>query len=415
MLPLNKKTLIATPILRGTASQYWRGDKSFQPLTTTAVVEGSNQYFTSARTVAALPGAVSTVLTSNLIASRALVSDAAGKVSQSSVTVAELSHVSGTTSSIQTQLGAKEASIPSGTASQYWRGDKSFQPLTTTAVAEGSNQYFTSALTVAALPGAVSTVLISNLTPSRALVSDAAGKVSQSSVTVAELGHVSGTTSSIQTQLGAKEASIPSGTASQYWRGDKSFQPLTTTAVAEGSNQYFTSERTRAALPGAVSSVIVSNVAANKVLISNASGKIANSNVTSTEVAFLEGVTSSIQSQFTNKQTNIPQGLVSQYWRGDKSFQTLDTSAVAEGSQLYFSGARVISALPGALSNYLTINMAGRRVLVTDPLGKIDSSSVTVTELSYIAGATSNIQDDCHGEFSMWVVGGGERGGGHVR
>src|SRR5690606_9543051 len=48
------------------------------------------------------------------------------------------------------------------------------------------------------------TITSSNLTASRALVSNSSGKVSASSVTSTELGYLSGVTSSIQTQLDTK-------------------------------------------------------------------------------------------------------------------------------------------------------------------------------------------------------------------
>jgi hypothetical protein len=47
----------------------------------------------------------------------------------------------------------------------------------------------------------------------------------------------------LETALGSKEPSILAGTTAQYWRGDKSWQTLDTTAVAEGANLYFTEPR----------------------------------------------------------------------------------------------------------------------------------------------------------------------------
>jgi Chaperone of endosialidase len=44
------------------------------------------------------------------------------------------------------------------------------------------------------------------------------------------------------------EPTITAGTTAQYYRGDKSFQTLNTTAVAEGTNLYYTDARARAAL-----------------------------------------------------------------------------------------------------------------------------------------------------------------------
>lgn len=55
--------------------------------------------------------------------------------------------------------------------------------------------------------GAVSTIKDSNLTASRALVSNSSGKVAVSAVTSTELGYLDGVTSAIQTQLDGKAAS----------------------------------------------------------------------------------------------------------------------------------------------------------------------------------------------------------------
>ena len=62
-----------------------------------------------------LTGAVSTIKTSNLLASRVLVSDSSGKVGASSnVTATELGYLDGVTSSIQTQLNSKQATLTAG-------------------------------------------------------------------------------------------------------------------------------------------------------------------------------------------------------------------------------------------------------------------------------------------------------------
>lgn len=76
---------------------------------TTDIAEGTNQYFTNARAQAAITGGASTIVTANLTASRALVSDGSGKVAVSAVTSTELGYVAGVTSAIQTQLDNKQA------------------------------------------------------------------------------------------------------------------------------------------------------------------------------------------------------------------------------------------------------------------------------------------------------------------
>lgn len=48
---------------------------------------------------------------------------------------------------------------------------------------------------------------------------------------------------------------------------------------------------------------------------------------------------------FNDKQPLITAGTTSQYYRGDKTFQTLDTSVVTEGTNLYFTDARARGAI----------------------------------------------------------------------
>ncbi|MBO7268278.1 MAG: hypothetical protein J6U83_00815, partial [Bacteroidales bacterium] len=74
--------------------------------------------------------------------------------------------------------------------------------------------------------------------------------------------------------------------------------PTTTEHIAEsGNNLFHTASRARAAITGAASSIVSSNLTENKALISNASGKVAVSAVTSTELGYLSGVTSKVQDQ----------------------------------------------------------------------------------------------------------------------
>jgi len=87
-----------------------------------------------------------------------------------------------------------------------------------------------------------------------------------------------------QTALNGKENTITAGLTSQYYRGDKSFQTLDKTAVG---------------LPN------VDNTSdANKP------------------------VSTATQTALNLKENSISAGLTSQYWRGDKTFQTLDKNAV---------------------------------------------------------------------------------------
>ncbi|MDD5738714.1 MAG: hypothetical protein PHY72_02180, partial [Candidatus Pacebacteria bacterium] len=75
----------------------------------------------------------------------------------------------------------------------------------------------------------------------------------------------------------------------------------TTTQVTEGTNLYFTNARAQAAITGGASTIVVSNLTVNRALLSDASGKVAVSGVTNTELGYLSGVTSGIQAQLNTK------------------------------------------------------------------------------------------------------------------
>lgn len=55
------------------------------------------------------------------------------------------------------------------------------------------------------------------------------------------------------------------------------------------------------AITGGASTITTSNLTANRALVSNGSGKVAVSAVTSTELGYLDGVTSNVQTQLNNK------------------------------------------------------------------------------------------------------------------
>ena len=62
----------------------------------------------------------------------------------------------------------------------------------------------------------------------------------------------------------------------------------------------------QAKVTGAATTITDSDLTANRALISNSSGKVAVSSVTSTELGYLDGVTSNIQTQLNNKLSSAP-------------------------------------------------------------------------------------------------------------
>lgn len=77
--------------------------------------------------------------------------------------------------------------------------------------------------------------------------------------------------------------------------------PTTTSHISEDGNLYFTNARAQAAITGGASTIVTSNLTASRALISNSSGKVAVSDITSTELSYLDGVSSNIQTQLNAK------------------------------------------------------------------------------------------------------------------
>jgi hypothetical protein len=67
-------------------------------------------------------------------------------------------------------------------------------------------------------------------------------------------------------------------------------------------------------------------ITANRAVISDANGLPTHSTVTNTELAYLSGVTSAIQTQINSKQPTITTGTTAQYFRGDLSLATFPTN-----------------------------------------------------------------------------------------
>jgi hypothetical protein len=109
---------------------------------------------------------------------------------------------------------------------------------------------------------------------------------------------------------------------------------LTTSNITEGSNQYFTSARAQASITGGASSVVTADLTASRALVSDGSGKIAaSSSTTATEIGYVAGVTSAIQTQLNSK-LNLSGGTLT----GGLSGTTLGLSGALTGTSATFSG-----------------------------------------------------------------------------
>jgi hypothetical protein len=205
-----------------------------------------------------ITGGASTITGDNLTAGKALVSNGSGKVAVSAVTSNELGFLAGVTSAIQAQINALVTVIVV-TANRVLisngSGNVAASNVTTTEL--GYLSGVTSGIQgqIDSISGAIV------LTASRLLVTNAQGGITASAVNSTEAGYLSGVTGAIQTQLNGKQPSIT----------------------------------------GAATTITGSNLTANRVLASDASGKVAAAAVTTTELGALTGLTGAIQTQLDGK------------------------------------------------------------------------------------------------------------------
>ena len=164
---------------------------------TIAGVDVTSQYHTGRRIkiTAPTPGTIYGTISTSSFSTNTTVNVTWDSTSLSSeaITYVYLGALSKTNTSLPTGISA--TNIANGTVT-----DTEFQYINTLS----SNAQTQLDAKAATITGAATTIVSSDLTASRAVQSNGAGKVAVSSVTSTELGYVSGVTSAIQTQLGTK-------------------------------------------------------------------------------------------------------------------------------------------------------------------------------------------------------------------
>ena len=183
---------------------------------------------------------------------------------------------------------------------------------TITGVAFSTNTTVTVAWDSGSLSSETIDVYIGALTADSVPKTINADRINTGVVSNAEFNYLNGVSSAIQTQLDAKNATIT----------------------------------------GSASTIDTESLTANRAVISNGSQKIAVSDVTSTELGYLDGVTSAVQTQIDSKQ----------------------------------------ATLTGGATTIASSNLTASRALQSDGSGKVEVSAVTTTELGYLDGVSSAIQ-----------------------
>lgn len=228
---------------------------------------------------ATVTGGASTITSSNLTANRALISNDSGKVAVSAVTSTELGYLDGVTSNIQTQLDGKSNTSHThkyaGSSSAGGSATSAVKLDTSTAGSATQPVYFSDGKPVA-----------TTYTLGKSVPSDA--KFTDTVYTLPAAGTALGGVKS------GGDVTIASGVITV---NDDSHNHT----IANVDNLQSSLDGKQATITGAATTITGSNLTASRALVSNSSGKVAVSAVTSTELGYLDGVTSSIQTQLDGK------------------------------------------------------------------------------------------------------------------
>ena len=123
---------------------------------------------------------------------------------------------------------------------------------------------------------------------------------------------------------------------------------------------------------GGASTIVDSNLTADRALVSNSSGKVAASTVTSTELGYLDGVTSAIQTQLNAKVPNTRK-VNNKALSADITLTASDVGALPDTT--------VIPTIPNNLVQYTAIS-------AVQDVGTLNADTLEGHSASYFATAT---------------------------
>ena len=313
-----------------------------------------------------ITGAATSITSSNLTASRALVSDSSGKVAVSSITSTKLGYLTDVTSNIQAQLNGK-TTMSDVEAKGYITGITSSDVTTAlnyTPYDASNPDGFISSAAMSTLTD----VTLSSLSGGQYLYYDSTASkwknktLGSTDITTAlnytpydatnPNGYISSAALSTLT-----DTAISSPTNGQHliydstsgkWKNETSTQVIAwgdiTGTLANQTDLNTALGGKQDSITGAATSITSSDLTASRALVSDSSGKVAASSITSTKLGYLTDVTSNIQAQINGKQATLVSGT---------NIKTINNNSVLG------SGNITIDSLPSQTGNsgkYLTTN-----------------------------------------------------------
>lgn len=234
--------------------------------------------------------------------------------------------------------------------------------------------------------------------------------------TSTELNYVDGVTSNVQTQLNAKLSTTLTSAYVYVGNGSNVATGVAVTGDVTISNAGVTAIGSGVIVnadinvSAAIAQSKMAALTASRAMVTDASGFATVSAATSTEVGYLSGVSSAIQTQLNAKLTST---LTSAYvFVGNGSNVA---TGVAISGDITISNAGVVAIAGGVIVN-ADVNasaaiavsklaaLTASRALVSDGSGFMSASSVTATELGYVSGVTAAIQTQLDNEIATKTV-----------